>query len=83
MKELLIKIETADNDLFLSIADHLKRIEKKHPEQIEVVKVDENHRTILFISSSYLAANISRILMENDFWDEKEGEIKVERITSL
>jgi hypothetical protein len=48
--------------------------------------VDENHRTILFISSSYLAANISRILMEDDeveqsrLDNEKEGTVKVERL---
>lgn len=63
-KKDLIKIETVDNEVLLSIADLLKRIEKKHPDRLEVVKVDEGHRTILFMSSSYVAANISRILTE-------------------
>lgn len=63
-KKDLIKIETVDNEVLLSIADLLKRIEKKHPDHLEVVKVDEGHRTILFMSSSYVAANISRILTE-------------------
>jgi hypothetical protein len=58
-------------------------MERKHPEQLELVKVDENHRTILFMSSSYLAANISRILMEEEqsrHDNEKEGTVKVERL---
>jgi hypothetical protein len=85
IKEDLIRIETVENELFLSIADLLKRMERKHPEQLELVKVDENHRTILFMSSSYLAANISRILMEEDeeqsrHDNEKEGAVKVERL---
>ena len=46
------------------LADLLKRIEKKHPDHLEVVKVDESHRIILFMSGSYVAANILRILME-------------------
>jgi hypothetical protein len=86
IKKELIRIETVENELFISISDLLKRIERKHPEQLELVKVDENHRTILFISSSYLAANISRILMEDDeveqsrLDNEKEGTVKVERL---
>jgi hypothetical protein len=83
IKEELIRIETVENELFISIADLLKRIERKHPEQLELVKVDENHRTILFMSSSYLAANISRILMEEEqsrHDNEKEGTVKVERL---
>jgi hypothetical protein len=85
IKKELIRIETVENELFLSIADLLKRMERKHPEQLELVKVDENHRTILFMSSSYLAANISRILMEEDeeqsrHDNEKEGAVKVERL---
>jgi hypothetical protein len=81
-KKDLIKIETVDNEVLLSIADLLKRIEKKHPDHLEVVKVDESHRTILFMSSSYVAANISRILteeMEQSRYNEKEGTLKVER----
>jgi hypothetical protein len=85
IKKELIRIETVENELFISIADLLKRMERKHPEQLELVKVDENHRTILFMSSSYLAANISRILMEEDeeqsrHDNEKEGTVKVERL---
>ena len=67
----------------LYIADLLKRIEKKHPDHLEVVKVDESHRTILFMSSSYVAANISRILMEKkeqSRHNEKEGVLKVEKL---
>ena len=82
IKKELIKIETVDNQVLLSIADLLKRIEKKHPDHLEVVKVDESHRTILFMSSSYVAANISRILMdknEQSMQNEKEGILKVER----
>ena len=82
MKKELIKIETLDNEVLLSIADLLKRIEKKHPDHLEVVKVDESHRTILFISSSYVAANISRILMEKkeqSRHNEQEDMLKVER----
>ncbi|HET6809186.1 MAG TPA: hypothetical protein VFH28_09010 [Nitrososphaera sp.] len=81
-KKDLIKIETVDNEVLLSIADLLKRIEKKHPDHLEVVKVDESHRTILFMSSSYVAANISRILTEEkeqSRYNEKEGTLKVER----
>jgi hypothetical protein len=59
-------------------------VERKHPEQFELVKVDENHRTILFMSSSYLAANISSILMDEEEQsrhdNEKEGIVKVERL---
>jgi hypothetical protein len=82
IKKKLIKIETVDNEVLLSMADLLKRIEKKHPDHLEVVKVDESHRTILFMSSSYVAANISRILMdknEQSMHNEKEGILKVER----
>jgi hypothetical protein len=64
IKKDLIKIETADSDLFLFIIDLLRRIEKKRPDYIEVVEVEESNRTILFISSSYVGANVSRILME-------------------
>jgi hypothetical protein len=64
MKKELIRIEISDNEVLLSIADLLKRIEKKHPDHLEIVKVDENNRIILFMSSSYVAANISRILTE-------------------
>jgi hypothetical protein len=83
IKKDLIKIETMDNEVLLSIADFLNRIEKKHPDHLEVVKVDESHRTILFMSSSYVAANISRILMEkkeqSTTHNEKEVTLKVER----
>ena len=64
IKKNLIKIETADNDLFLFIADLLKRVEEKRPDYLEVVKVDESNRTILFMSSSYVGANVSCILMD-------------------
>jgi hypothetical protein len=84
IKKELIIIEIVENELFISIADLLKRMERKHPEQLELVKVDENHRTILFMSSSYLAANISRILMDeveqSRHDNEKEGTVKVERL---
>lgn len=85
IKKELIRIETVEYELFISIADLLKRIERKHPEQLELVKVDENHRTILFMSSSYLAANISRILVDEEeeqsrHDNEKEGAVKVERL---
>lgn len=82
MKKELIKIEALDNEVLLSIADLLKRIEKKHPDHLEVVKVNESHRTILFMSSSYVAANISRILMEKkeqSSHNEQEDVLKVER----
>jgi hypothetical protein len=82
IKKDLIKIETVDNEVLLSIADLLKRIERKHPDHLEVVKVDESHRTILFMASSYVAANISRILTEEkeqSTYNEKEGTLKVER----
>ena len=82
MKKELIKIETLDNEVLLSIADLPKRIEKKHPDHLEVVKVDESHRTIVFMSSSYVAANISRILMEKkeqSRHNEQEDVLKVER----
>jgi hypothetical protein len=64
MKKGLIRIEISDNEVLLSIADLLKRIEKKHSDHLEIVKVDENNRIILFMSSSYVAVNISRILTE-------------------
>ena len=67
----------------LFIADLLKRIEKKHPDHVEIVKVDESHRTILFMSSSYVSANMPRILMEKkeqSRHNEKEGVLKVERL---
>lgn len=84
IKKELITIEIVENELFISIADLLKRMERKHPEQLELVKVDENHRTIFFMSSSYLAANISRILMDeveqSRHDNEKEGTVKVERL---
>jgi len=67
MKKELIRIEISDNEVLLSIADLLKRIEKKHPDHLEIVKVDENNRIILFMSSSYVAANISRILTEMQY----------------
>jgi hypothetical protein len=79
----LIKIQTVNNDLFLFIADLLKRIEKKRPDHLELVEVDKSHQTILFISSSYVGANMSRILMEEQavFWHEqKEGAVRVERL---
>ena len=78
----LIKIETVDNALFLFIADLLKRAEKKHPGYLEVVTVDETNRTMLFISSLYVGANVSRILMEQQFFwhEQKEGAVKVERL---
>ena len=66
----------------LFIADLLKRIEKKHPDHVEIVKVDESHRTILFMSSSYVSANIPRILMEKkeqSRHNEQEDMLKVER----
>ena len=64
MKKELIRIEISDNEVLLSIADLLKRIEKKHPDHLKIVKVEENNRIILFMSSSYVAANISCILTE-------------------
>ena len=83
IKKDLIKIETVDNDFFLFITDLLRRIEKRRPDYIEVVEVEESNQTILFISSSYVGANLSRILMEEQqfFWhDQKEGIVKVERL---
>ena len=73
----LIKVETADNDLFLFTVDLLNRIEKKRPEHVKVVRIDNNHRTIFFISSPDVGSNISCILMEQK---QKEGALKVERI---
>ncbi len=63
IKKHLINIEIADNDLFLFITGLLRRIEKKHSDHLEVVEVDNNYQTILFISSSYDGANLSRVLM--------------------
>jgi hypothetical protein len=83
IKKDLIKIETVDSDLFLFITELLRRIEKKRPDYIEVVEVEESNRTILFISSSYVGANVSRILVEAQqfFWHEqREGIVKVERL---
>jgi hypothetical protein len=83
VKKDLIKIETVDSDFFLFITDLLRRIEKRRPDYIEVVEVEESIRTILFISSSYVGANLSRILMEEQqfFWhDQREGIVKVERL---
>jgi hypothetical protein len=83
IKKDLIRIESLDNDLFLFIADLLKRTQKKHPDYLEVVEVDESHRTILFMSSSYVGANVSRIFMDEQhfFWhDQKEGIVKVGRL---
>jgi hypothetical protein len=83
IKKDLIKIETVDSDFFLFITDLLRRIEKRRPDYIEVVEVEESIRTILFISSSYVGANLSRILMEEQqfFWhDQREGIVKVERL---
>jgi hypothetical protein len=82
-KNNLIKIETVDNDLFLFIADLLKRIQKKHPDHLEVVAMEKTNRIMLFISSSYVGANLSRILMEQQqfFWHEqREGAVKVEML---
>jgi hypothetical protein len=45
--------------------------------------VDESHQTVLFMSSSYVGANVSRILMDQGqiFWhDQREGAVKVERL---
>ncbi len=39
MKKELIRIEISDNEVLLSIADLLKRIEKKHPDHLKIVKV--------------------------------------------
>ncbi len=86
IKKHLIKIETADNDLFLFITGLLRRIEKKHSDHLEVVEVDNNYQTILFMSSSSVGANLSRVLMDEQqlqrpFWhDQKEGLVKVERL---
>jgi hypothetical protein len=83
IKKDLIKIESLDNDLFLFIADLLKRTQKKYPDYLEVVEVDESHQTILFMSSSYVGANVSRILMDQEqfFWhDQREDAVKVERL---
>jgi hypothetical protein len=83
-KKYLIKIETADNDLFLFITGLLRRIQKKYPDHLEVVEVDDGYQTILFMSSLHVGANVSRILMEEQqsFWhDQKEEDIvKVERL---
>ena len=80
----LIRIKTVDNDgLFLFIADLLKRIEKKRSDCVKVVEIDESNQIILFMSSSYVGANVSRILMveEEFFWhDQKEGVVKVENL---
>jgi hypothetical protein len=64
IKKHLIKIETADNDLFLFITSLLRRIEKKHSDHLEVVEVDNNYQTILFMSSSSVGANLSSVLMD-------------------
>ncbi len=84
IKKNLIRIETIDNDLFLFIADLLSRVQEKRPEYLEVVKVDRSNGIILFMSSSYFGANLSRILMgpEQQFsWhNEKEGAVKMEKL---
>ncbi len=55
-KKKLTKIEIADYDLFLFLVGLLRRVEKKRPEYLEVVEVNENNQTILFLSSSYFGA---------------------------
>jgi hypothetical protein len=85
IKKHLIKIETVDNDdLFSFMSSVLRRVQKKYPDYLKVVEVDESNQTILFMSSSYVGANVSRILMEEQqhfFWhDQKEGIVKVERL---
>jgi hypothetical protein len=81
----LIKVEIVDNDdLFLFIANLLKRIEKKRPDHLKVIRIDNNLQTILFISSTYVGANLLRILMEQEqqfsWHEQKEGAVKVERV---
>jgi hypothetical protein len=61
MKNHIIKIETADRDLFLFVSSLLQRVQKKHPDCLEVVEVDGSDQTILFISNSYVGANLSSI----------------------
>jgi hypothetical protein len=85
IKKHLIKIETRDNDdLFLFLASLFRRVQKKHPDYLKVVEVDESNQTILFMTTPYVGVNISRILMEEEqqfFWhDQKEGVVKVERL---
>jgi hypothetical protein len=86
IKKHLIKIATADNDedLFLFLSSLLQRVQKKHPNHLEVVEVDESSKTILFMSSLYVGADLSRILMEQEQQyfrhDQKEGFVKVERL---
>ena len=81
----LIKVEIVDNDdLFLFIANLLKRIEKKRPDHLKVIRIDNNLQTILFISSTYVGANLLRILMEQEqqfsWHEQKGGAVKVERV---
>jgi arginyl-tRNA synthetase len=87
IKRHLLKIETADNDnLFLLIDNLLRKVQQKHPDYLEVVEVDKSNKIILFISTSYIGANVLRILMEqkqqfpwhND--EEEEDSVKVERL---
>jgi hypothetical protein len=85
IKKHLIKIETRDNDdLFLFLSSLFRRVQKKHPDYLKVVEVDESNQTILFMTTPYVGVNISRILMEEEqqfFWhDQKEGVVKVERL---
>jgi hypothetical protein len=83
IKKHLIKIETVGDDILLFIAHLLRRVQQKHPDYLEVVEVNKSNRTILFMSSLYVGANVSRILMEQQsFWhDQKEKNIvKVERL---
>ena len=81
-KKHLIKIETADDHLFSFISSLLRKVQKKHPDYLEVVEVDKSHQTILFISSSYIGANVSHVVMQQQlFWrDQNEGALKVERL---
>jgi hypothetical protein len=55
-KKKLTKIEIADYDLFLFLVGLLRRVEEKRPEYLEVVEVNENNQTILFLSNSYFDA---------------------------
>jgi len=84
LKKELIKIEIADNaELFKFITSLLKRIGNKRPDHLKVVEVDESNQTTLFMSSSYVGANVSRMLMEEEqfFWhDQTEGTVRVKRL---
>ena len=85
IKRHLLKIETADNDnLFLFIDNLLRRLQQKHPYYLEVVEVDKSNKIILFMSTSYIGANVLRILMEQKqqfpWHNDEEDSVKMERL---